>query len=55
MYSVNTEQKKSELAIFISDEVDFRAEYYQRQRSSFHNYKGILSGGHNNPKCLHTK
>ena len=37
----NGNQKKAGVAIFISDKIDFKIDYYKRQRRPLHNDQGI--------------
>lgn len=47
---VNTNQKKTLVAILISDKADFRIENYQGQRRALHNDNEVNSSRkHNNP------
>lgn len=53
MHHANTHQNKALVAIFMSEKVNFRREYYQRQRRSFYNVKRVNSTkGLNTPNCL---
>jgi len=51
---VNGNQKKSEVAILISDKIDFK-EYYERQRRTLHNDQGINPRRRNNCKYVGTQ
>ena len=55
IFHVNGNQKKSEVAILISEEIDFK-EYYKSTRGTLHNEQGISPRRrHNNCKYLCTQ
>ena len=40
IFHANGNQKKGGVAIFISDKIDFKIDYYKRQRRTLHNDQG---------------
>ena len=55
IFHANQNQKKAGVAILLRDKIDFKTEYYKRQRKVLHNDQGFNPRKYNNYKYICTQ